>query len=60
VTVISGHTKKRKKEWREKSWSGIYHMVDFVNDRAVYRVSDFVKNNVYNITIFFISARRKK
>ena len=41
ITVVSGHTDKDEKEWRDKNFSGCYHMVEFVNDRPAYEVSSF-------------------
>ena len=39
VNIVSGHTDKKQKESREKNFSGFYHLVEFVNDRPVYKVS---------------------
>jgi len=39
IDVVSGRTDKKRKEYREKNWSGIYHMVEIVTDRPVYKVS---------------------
>ena len=37
--MVSGHTDKKKKEWRDKNFSGCYHMVEIVNERPAYKVS---------------------
>ena len=39
IDVVSGYTDTNIKEYREKNWSGIYHMVEIVNDRPAYKVS---------------------
>ena len=38
ITVVSGHTDKDEKKWRDTNWSGCYHMVEFVNDRPAFKV----------------------
>ena len=37
INVISAH--KKRKEYREKNYSGRYRMVEIVNDRPAYKVS---------------------
>ena len=39
IDVVSGCTDKKKREYREKNGSGIYHIVGIVNDRPGYKVS---------------------
>ena len=39
ITIVSGHTDKQQKEWRDKNFSGCYRMVEIVNDRPAYKVS---------------------
>ena len=39
IDVVSGNTDKKKKEYRDNNCNGIYHMVEIVNDRPVYKVS---------------------
>ena len=39
ITVVSGHTDEEHKKWRDKNWSGCYHMVEIVNRRPAYKVS---------------------
>ena len=41
VNIVSDHTYKDYKEYRDKNYSGYYHIVEFVNDRPVYKVSIF-------------------
>ena len=41
INVVSGDTDKKWNEWTEKNLSGYYHLVEFVNDRLVYKVSIF-------------------
>ena len=46
VTVVSAHTDKKEKEWRENDLSGFYHMVEIVNDRPVYKVSFLLQKSL--------------
>ena len=39
IDVVSGYTDKKTKDYRRNNWSGIYHMVEIVNDRPAYKVS---------------------
>ena len=37
IKVISAH--KKRKEYRDKNYSGRYRMVEIIDDRPVYKVS---------------------
>ena len=61
ITMVSGHTDKKQKEWREKNFSGCYHMVEIVNDRPAYKVTfiDFtIDLLVLNQTFDFSETKR--
>ena len=42
INIISAH--KKRKEYREKNYSGRYRMVEIVNDRPAYKVSRIFEN----------------
>jgi len=51
--VVSGHTDKKWKEYRDKNFSGYYLLVEIVNDRPVYKVSIFIyKKNLQHKVCF--------
>ena len=43
IKVISAH--KKRKQYRDKNYSGRYHMVEIVDERPVYKVSLIIGNS---------------
>ena len=56
ITVVSGHTDKETKEWKDRNLTGCYQMVQIRSGRPVYKVSFIIKNTK---VLFFISAQRE-
>ena len=43
IKVISAH--KKRKQYRDKNYSGRYQMVEIVDERPVYKVSFIIRNS---------------
>ena len=49
------------KKWRDRNLTGLYHMVEIVNDRPVYKVSFILdKKDVQQQSLYFKSKRNEK
>ena len=52
IKVISAH--KKRKQYRDKNYSGRYHMVEIVDERPVYKVSLIIVKSGITFEVFWI------
>ena len=52
IKVISAH--KKRKQYRDKNYSGRYHMVEIVDERPVYKVSLIIAKSGITLEVFLI------